>query len=222
MGSPPFSIPPFSIPPCVEKLRTRENGYALRDSHPQFRCVTTASERKALAVVAAIAALGVVARVIKAREARPHATAAEMLALDSQIARVRTARAESKRGGGSGRTARRSNVSESRTKRPASQSVRDSTPRPLVDLDTASIATIEGLPWIGPSLAARIVESRDRCGPFGSMEALTRVYGIGEGMSKRLLPYVTFSTPSRPMDAERTPACSSSAKGAAPRRRGRS
>jgi competence protein ComEA len=186
--------------------------------------VTTANERKALAVVAAIAALGVVARVIKAREARPHATAAEMLALDSQIARVRSARAESKRGGGGGsaRTARRSSVSESRATRAASQSARDSTPRPLVDLDTAGLATIEGLPWIGPSLAARIVESRDRCGPFGSMEALTRVYGIGEGMSKRLAPYVTFSTSSRPMDAERTPACSSSAKGAAPRRRGQS
>ena len=184
---------------------------------------TTPSERKALAVVAAIAALGVVARVIKAREARPHATAAEMLALDSQIARVRAARADSKRGGGAARTARRSSVSESRTKtRPASQSARDSTPRPLVDLDTAGLATIEALPWIGPSLAARIVESRERCGPFGSMEALTRVYGIGEGMSKRLSPYVTFSTPSRPMDAERTPACSTSAKGAAPRRRGQS
>ena len=182
--------------------------------------MTTANERKALAVVAAIAALGVVARVIKGREARPHATAAEMLALDSQIARVRTARAA--RGGGSGRTARRSSVGESRTTRAASQSARDSSPRLLVDLDTAGLATIEGLPWIGPSLAARILESRERCGPFGSMEALTRVYGIGEGMSKRLSPYVTFSTSSRPMDAERTPACSSSAKGAAPRRRGQS
>jgi DNA uptake protein ComE-like DNA-binding protein len=181
--------------------------------------VTTASERKALAIVAAIAALGVVARVIKAREARPQATAAEMLALDSQIARVRAAKAGSK--AGTSKSKSRSRVSESRTTRQASQFAGD-TARILVDLDTAGIATIEGLPWIGPSLAARIVESRERCGPFGSMEALTRVYGIGEGMSKRLSPYVTFSTPSRPMDAERTPACSTSAKGAAPRRRGRS
>lgn len=181
--------------------------------------MTTASERKALAIVAAIAALGVVARVIKAREARPHATAAEMLALDSQIARVRAARVESK--GGTSKSRSRSRVGESRTTGQGSQTTGDTT-RVLVDLDTAGIATIEGLPWIGPSLAARIVESRDRCGPFGSMDALTRVYGIGEGMSKRLSPYVTFSTPSRPMDAERTPACSTSAKGAAPRRRGRS
>ena len=181
--------------------------------------MTTASERKALAVVAAIAALGVVARIVRAREARPVATAAEMLALDSQIARVRAARAESK--SGAGRSKSRPRASESRTTRPASQRTRDTT-RVLVDLDTAGVATIEGLPWIGASLAARIVESRDKCGPFGSMEALTRVYGIGAGMSKRLEPYVTFSATSRPMDAERTPSCSSSAKGAAPRRRGRS
>jgi DNA uptake protein ComE-like DNA-binding protein len=180
---------------------------------------TSASERKALAVVTAIAALGIVARVVKAREARPQATAVEMLALDSQIARVRAARAGSKSGTSKARS--RSRVSESRTTRQASQFTSDSA-RVLVDLDTAGLATIEGLPWIGPSLAARIVESRDRCGPFGSMEALTRVYGIGEGMSKRLAPYVTFSTSSRPMDAERAPACSTSTKGSAPRRRGRS
>jgi competence protein ComEA len=179
--------------------------------------MTTASERRALLVVAAVAALGVVARVIKAREARPVATAAEMLALDSQIARVRAARAEAKKGSPS----RRTSVSENRTTRAASQTARDTT-RTLVDLDTASAVTIEALPWIGPALATRIVESRDRCGPFGSMEALTRVYGIGAGMSKRLLPYVTFSATSRPMDAERMPACSTAAKGAAPRRRGRS
>jgi competence protein ComEA len=180
---------------------------------------TTAGERKALAVVAAVAALGVVARVVKAREARPVATAAEMLALDSQIARVRDARAKSKNG--VSKTKVRPRVSETRTTPTASQTARD-TARILVDLDTAGAITIEALPWIGPALAARIVESRERCGPFGSMEALTRVYGIGEGMSKRLLPYVTFSATSRPMDAERMPACSTAAKGAAPRRRGRS
>ena len=74
----------------------------------------------------------------------------------------------------------------------------------------------------GPALAARIIESRERCGPFGSMEELTRVYGIGEGMAKRLAPHVTFSTPSRHKDADRTRECPGPAKGAAPRRRGRS
>ncbi|HEY5545558.1 MAG TPA: helix-hairpin-helix domain-containing protein [Gemmatimonadaceae bacterium] len=183
---------------------------------------STPAERRALAVVAAIAALGVVARIVKSRHARPVPTAAEVLALDAQIARVQSARGAGRRAGGPARATRTGAAGESRTTRPSSQSAREVMPRPPVDLDTASAATIESLPWIGPSLAARIVESRERCGPFGSMEALTRVYGIGEGMSRRLAPHVTFSTPSRPKDAERAPACSASAKGAAPHRKGRS
>ena len=184
---------------------------------------STASERKALLVVAAIAALGVVARVIKSRHARPAPTTAEVLALDAQIERVKAARALAKGGRGTARVKNRDrSVSDSRTSQPSSQLASDPKTRALVDLDTAGVATIEGLPWIGASLAARIVESRERCGPFGSLDALTRVYGIGEGMSKRLAPHVTFSTSSRPIGAERTPACSTSAKGAAPRRRGRS
>jgi DNA uptake protein ComE-like DNA-binding protein len=180
---------------------------------------STPAERRALAVIAAIAALGVVARVVRSRHAQPQPTAAEVLALDQQIARVREARTSARSGGARPRSARRSTPRDSSSTRPASQPQREVVP---VDLDTAGLAAIERLPWIGPSLAARIVESRERCGPFGSMEALTRVYGIGEGMAKRLAPHVTFSTPSRPMDATRTTACAGSAKSAAPRRRVRS
>jgi competence protein ComEA len=183
---------------------------------------STPAERKALAVIAAIAALGVVARVVKSRHARPAPTAAEVLALDKQIARVREARTGSRSGGSRPNAARRSTASESTKTQQSSRQKREIVPPPLVDLDTASASAIEALPWIGPALAARILESRERCGPFGSMEELTRVYGIGEGMAKRLAPHVTFSTPSRPMDADRTPACPGPAKGAAPRRRGRS
>ena len=56
----------------------------------------------------------------------------------------------------------------------------------------------------------------------GSLDALKRVYGIGDGMAKRIEPYVTFSTPSRPIGADLATACASSTKGAAPRRKGRS
>ena len=184
---------------------------------------STPSERRALAVIAAIAALGVVARVVRSRHARPVPTAAEVLALDAQIERVRAVRASSKSGSTRSSAPRKTNSGRNSVEsRSTSQSRREVEPRALVDLDTAGLATIEGLPWIGPSLAARILENRERCGPFGSMEALTRVYGIGEGMSKRLTPYVTFSTPSRPMDADGAQGCQGSAKVAAPRRRGRS
>ncbi len=184
---------------------------------------STPAERRALAVIAGIAALGLVARIVRSKHARPAPTAAEVLALDAQIERVREARKE----GRSGRSGSRSNSSTRQPINPsttgrASQTPREVKPREPVDLDVAGLETIESLPWVGPSLAARIVESRERCGAFGSLEALTRVYGIGEGMAKRLEPHVTFSTSSRPMDAARTEGCSRSAKGAASRRRGRS
>ena len=182
---------------------------------------STPAERRALAVVAAIAALGVVARVVRSRTARPAPTAAEVLALDAQIGRVREARGAVKSKAKSSSSRRSSSFDSMQTRR-ASQTPREVKARAPVDLDTAALTTIEGLPWIGPSLAARIVESRERCGAFGSLDALTRVYGIGEGMAKRLEPHVTFSTSSRPMDAARTEGCSKSAKGAASRRRGRS
>jgi competence protein ComEA len=182
---------------------------------------STPAERRALAVVAAIAALGVVARVVRSREARPAPTAAEVLALDAQIERVRAARGAAKKGGTQPRAARQPTATESGPTRRASQTPREVKAREAVDLDTAGIDAIESLPWIGPALAARIVESRERCGPFGSIQAVTRVYGIGEAMAKRIEPHVTFSATSRPMDAARE-GCSKSAKGAASGRRGRS
>jgi competence protein ComEA len=180
---------------------------------------STQAERRALAVVASIAALGVVVRISKARDATPEPTAAEALALDSQIARVRAARERPKASAARAPRPRATRSSTARATSAASQNTRDTT-RLRVDLDTASISTIEALPWIGPSLAARIAENRERCGPFGSLDALKRVYGIGDGMTKRLEPYVTFSTSSRPTVAD-VAQCARPAKAAASRRKGR-
>jgi hypothetical protein len=62
-----------------------------------------------------------------------------------------------------------------------------------IDLDVASAAEIEALPRIGPALAARIIRSRDSLGPFGSLQGLRRVRGIGPAMLRELGPLVTFS-----------------------------
>ena len=62
-----------------------------------------------------------------------------------------------------------------------------------VDLDMASAAEIETLPRIGPALAQRIVADRDAAGPFGSLEGLRRVRGIGAATASLLAPLVTFS-----------------------------
>lgn len=65
--------------------------------------------------------------------------------------------------------------------------------REPVDLDRASEREIDVLPWVGPALARRIVANRDSFGPFGSLEALGRVKGVGSATRKRLASLVTFS-----------------------------
>ena len=48
-----------------------------------------------------------------------------------------------------------------------------------VDLNTATAADLDALPGIGPVLAQRMVEHRERNGPFRSVEQLDDVPGIG-------------------------------------------
>ncbi len=61
----------------------------------------------------------------------------------------------------------------------------------LVDLNRADAATLETLPGIGPVLAERIVQWRDDVGPFGSVDELTSVSGIGEHVLEGLRDRVT-------------------------------
>lgn len=50
----------------------------------------------------------------------------------------------------------------------------------MLQLNTASTSDLEKLPGLGPVLAARIVDFRDRNGPFEVIEDLLDVPGIGE------------------------------------------
>jgi competence protein ComEA len=50
-----------------------------------------------------------------------------------------------------------------------------------IDLNQAGVAELEELPGVGPVLAERIVAHREANGPFGSLEDLLDVPGIGEG-----------------------------------------
>ncbi|HZE08413.1 MAG TPA: helix-hairpin-helix domain-containing protein, partial [Gemmatimonadaceae bacterium] len=73
-------------------------------------------------------------------------------------------------------------------------------PKPVgrLDLDVANEKEIEALRYVGPALAKRIVADRDSFGPFGSMEGLTRVKGVGSSMVAKLDSTVTFSLVPRP------------------------
>lgn len=64
-----------------------------------------------------------------------------------------------------------------------------------IDLNSASAAEIELLPEVGPALAARIVESREKDGAFRSAKDLDRVRGIGKGTIERVSPLVECAPP---------------------------
>ena len=49
-----------------------------------------------------------------------------------------------------------------------------------INLNTATAAELEKLPGIGQKVAARIVEYREKNGPFKKVEELMNVQGIGE------------------------------------------
>jgi competence protein ComEA len=67
-----------------------------------------------------------------------------------------------------------------------------------VDLDIADAAEIERLPRIGPDLARRIVRDREARGPFGSLEGLARVPGLGAATLALMAPSARFSGTPRP------------------------
>ncbi len=64
-----------------------------------------------------------------------------------------------------------------------------------LDLNRATVEELDRLPGIGPVLARRIVEHRERQGAFHSIEELLGVPGIGARSLERLRPYV--ATPAR-------------------------
>lgn len=71
-----------------------------------------------------------------------------------------------------------------------------------VDLDRAPAVELVRLPRIGPSLAARIVADREGRGPYGSLEALRRVPGIGEATLEALRPFAAFSGRAGPVSRD--------------------
>ena len=66
-------------------------------------------------------------------------------------------------------------------------------PGERIDVDRASAQELARLPKIGPRLAKVILADRAAHGPFGSLENLDRVAGVGAGLLKVIAPHVGFS-----------------------------
>jgi competence protein ComEA len=65
----------------------------------------------------------------------------------------------------------------------------------IVNLNTASAADLEALPGIGAKTAARIIEYRQKNGPFKKVEELMNVRGVGEKNFLKLKPQITVGAP---------------------------
>ena len=65
-------------------------------------------------------------------------------------------------------------------------------PSPL-NLNAATEAQLEALPGIGAAMAARIVEYRQKNGPFKKIEDLMNVRGLGEKNFLKLKPQLTVA-----------------------------
>jgi competence protein ComEA len=81
-------------------------------------------------------------------------------------------------------------VQSPRTRATAAPPAPVADPRPL-DLNRASADEISRLPGVGPSLARRIVEERDRRGRFEASDNLRGILGMGPKKLAALLPHVT-------------------------------
>jgi competence protein ComEA len=56
-----------------------------------------------------------------------------------------------------------------------------------LDLNTASEATLQTLPGIGPAKARAIVAYREAHGPFANVQALERVPGFGPALVAKVI-----------------------------------
>ncbi|MGD0484018.1 MAG: helix-hairpin-helix domain-containing protein [Gemmatimonadales bacterium] len=126
-------------------------------------------ERRAVLLLALAAAAGGVARVERAPEAPPGASAIAPELRGADVAR------------------------QAALSRRAEALARPLGPGERVDVDTAAADELARLPRVGPKLARRIVEERDARGPFGGLAGLGRVPGIGPALLAGLQRSAIFS-----------------------------
>ena len=71
-------------------------------------------------------------------------------------------------------------------------------PVTMVNLNTATVTELATLPGIGAKVAARIIEYREKKGPFKKIEELMNVQGIGEKSFLKLRPQLTVGSKPEP------------------------
>jgi competence protein ComEA len=64
-----------------------------------------------------------------------------------------------------------------------------------VNLNTASADQLTTIPGVGPKMAERIIEYRQKNGGFKKVEDLTNVSGVGEKSFLKMKPLITVTAP---------------------------
>lgn len=72
----------------------------------------------------------------------------------------------------------------------------EGSPAKLIDLNTATVAELDGLPGVGRKRAEAIIAERDKR-PFRRPTELLRIKGIGPKLFARLRPLVAVGEPKR-------------------------
>jgi competence protein ComEA len=60
----------------------------------------------------------------------------------------------------------------------------------VVDINSAGAAELESLPHVGPALARKIIEHRERYGPFRRVEHLLVIEGMSENRFRDLRQFI--------------------------------
>lgn len=131
--------------------------------------MAVAEERRAVLALALLAGLGGLIRVVRPVEGPPGAAAIAPQFSGEDLAR------------------------QAALSRRAEALARPLLPGERVDVDRAPAEELERLPRVGSQLARRIVEEREARGPFGALQGLRRVPGIGPAMLAALERTTRFS-----------------------------
>lgn len=67
----------------------------------------------------------------------------------------------------------------------------DSTVGGVININVANMEALETLPGIGPATAQNIIDYRDENGPFGTIEDIMNVSGIGESTFNEIKDHIT-------------------------------